>query len=84
MNSEKTTNDSDNSSPDKMSRMQNWKGYPLRCWPNHQDDCYRWDWEILIDGTWLEVVTQSTRWMEDEAEEVLERHLRKKSNDPLP
>ena len=48
-------------------QMQNWKGYPLRCWPNHQDDCYRWDWEIQIDGKWLEVVTQSTRWMEDEA-----------------
>jgi hypothetical protein len=75
MNSEKTTNDSDNSCQVKMSRMQNWKGYPLRCWPNHQDDCYRWDWEILIDGTWLEVVTQSTRWMEDEAEEVLQRYL---------
>ena len=83
MNSEKITNDSDNSCQVKMSRMQNWKGYPLRCWPNHQDDCYRWDWEILIDGTWLEVVTQSTRWMEDEAEEVLERHLRKKLNDPI-
>ena len=75
MNSEKTTNDSDNSCQVKMSRMQNWKGYPLRCWPNHQDDCYRWDWEILIDGTWLEVVTQSTRWMEDEADEVLQRYL---------
>ena len=83
MNSEKITNDSDNSCQVKMSRMQNWKGYPLRCWPNHQDDCYRWDWEILIDGEWLEVVTQSTRWMEDEADEVLERHLRKKSNDTL-
>jgi hypothetical protein len=75
MNSEKTTNDSDNSSPDRMNRMQNWKGYPLRCWPNHQDDCYRWDWEILINGTWLEVVTQSTRWMEEEAEETLQRYL---------
>lgn len=75
MNSEKTTNGSDNSCQVKMSRMQHWKGYPLRCWPNHQDDCYRWDWEILIDGTWLEVVTQSTRWMEDEAEEVLQRYL---------
>ena len=75
MNSEKTTNDSDNSCQDRMSRMQHWKGYPLRCWPNHQDDCYRLDWEILIDGTWLEVVTQSTRWMEDEADEVLQRYL---------
>ena len=83
MNCEKTTNDCDNSSQAKMNSKMQWRGYPLRCWPNHQDDCYRWDWEILIDGTWLEVVTQSTRWMEDEAEEVLERHLRKKSNDPL-
>jgi hypothetical protein len=46
-------------------RMQHWKGYPLRCWPNHQDDCFRWDWEILIDGEWIEVVTQSTRWIEE-------------------
>jgi len=75
MNSEKTTNDSDNSCQVKMSRMQNWKGYPLRCWPNHQDDCERWDWEILIGGTWLEVVTQSTRWIEEEAEETLQRYL---------
>ena len=75
MNSEKTTNDSDNSCQDRMNNQMQWRGYPLRCWPNHQDDCYRWDWEILIDGTWLEVVTQSTRWMEDEAEEVLQRYL---------
>ena len=56
-------------------RMQHWKGYPLRCWPNHQDDCERWDYEILIDGKWLEVVTQSTRWIEEEADEVLQRYL---------
>jgi hypothetical protein len=74
MNCEKTTDDSANSYPAKMNK-QEWRGYPLRCWPNHQDDCYRWDWEILIDGTWLEVVTQSTRWIEEEAEEVLQRYL---------
>jgi hypothetical protein len=78
MNCEKTTDGSANSYQDKTNRMQHWKGYPLRCWPNHQDDCYRWDWEIQIDGTWLEVVTQSTRWMEDEAEEVLQRYFEKK------
>ncbi len=75
MNCEKTTDGSANSCQDKTNRMQHWKGYPLRCWPNHQDDCYRWDWEILIDGKWLEVVTQSTRWIEEEAEEVLQRYL---------
>jgi hypothetical protein len=74
MNSEKTTNDFDNSSPAKMSK-QEWRGYPLRCWPNHQDDCYRWDWEILINGEWIEVVTQATRWIEEEAEQVLQRYL---------
>jgi len=78
MNCEKITNDSANSYPDKMNNQMQWRGYPLRCWPNHQDDCYRWDWEILIDGTWLEVVTQSTRWMEDEAEETLQRYLERK------
>ena len=83
MNFEKTTNGSDNSCPDRTNRMQHWKGYPLRCWPNHQDDCYRWDWEILIDGKWVEVVTQATRWIEEEAEEVLVRYLRSKTNDPL-
>jgi hypothetical protein len=83
MNSEKTTNGSANSYPVKMNDKMQWRGYPLRCWPNHQDDCYRWDWEILIDGTWLEVVTQATRWIEEEADEVLVRYLRSKTNDPL-
>jgi len=72
MNCEKTTNDCDNSS---QAKMNNWRGYPLRCWPNHQDDCERWDYEILINGTWLEVVTQATRWIEEEADEVLQRYL---------
>ena len=75
MNCEKTTDDSANSYPAKMNDKMNWRGYPLRCWPNHQDDCYRWDWEIQIDGKWLEVVTQSTRWIEEEAEETLQRYL---------
>jgi hypothetical protein len=57
---------------------QNWKGYPLRCWPNHQDDCYRWDWEIKIDGGWFEIVTQATRFNEAEAEEALQKYLRAK------
>jgi hypothetical protein len=78
MNSEKTTNDSDNSYPDRMNNKMQWRGYPLRCWPNHQDDGYRWDWEILIDGKWLEVVTQATRWIEEEAEETLQRYLERK------
>ena len=59
-------------------KNQEWRGYPLRCWPNHQDDCYRWDWEVQIDGKWLEVVTQATRWIEDEAEETLQRYLERK------
>jgi len=63
-----------------MKVSQEWRGYPLRCWPNHQDDCERWDYEILINGTWLEVVTQATRWIEEEADEVLERYLNKKQN----
>ena len=54
---------------------QRWREYPLRCWPNHQDDCYRWDWEIKIDGEWLEIVTQATRFIEAEAEESLRRYL---------
>jgi len=74
MNCEKTTDGSANFSQAKMNK-QEWRGYPLRCWPNHQDDCYRWDWEIQIDGKWLEVVTQATRWIEDEAEETLQRYL---------
>ena len=74
MNFEKTTNGSDNSCQGRTNN-QEWRGYPLRCWPNHQDDCERWDYEILIDGKWLEVVTQSTRWMEEEADEVLQRYL---------
>ena len=77
MNCEKTTASSANFSPDKMNK-QEWRGYPLRCWPNHQDDCYRWDWEVQIDGTWVEVVTQATRWIEDEAEETLQRYLERK------
>lgn len=75
MNFEKTTDGSANSYPDKMNKQQEWRGYPLRCWPNHQDDCYRWDYEIQIDGKWLEVVTQATRWIEEEAEEALRRYL---------
>ena len=75
MNCEKTTDGSANSYPVKMNNQMNWRGYPLRCWPNHQDDCYRWDWEIQIDGKWVEVVTQATRWIEDEAEETLQRYL---------
>ena len=78
MNCEKTTDDSANSYPAKMNNQMQWRGYPLRCWPNHQDDCYRWDWEIQIDGTWIEVVTQATRWIEDEAEETLQRYLERK------
>ena len=78
MNCEKTTEDSANSYPDKMNNQMQWRGYPLRCWPNHQDDCYRWDWEIQIDGKWLEVVTQATRWIEAEAEETLQRYLERK------
>jgi hypothetical protein len=74
MNFEKTTSDSDNSCQDKMNK-QEWRGYPLRCWPNHQDDCYRWDYEILINGEWIEVVTQATRWIEEEADETLQRYL---------
>jgi hypothetical protein len=62
---------------------QDWRGYPLRCWPNHQDDCYRFDWEIQIDGKWIEVVTQATRWIEEEADEVLQRYLNKKKHDSL-
>jgi hypothetical protein len=57
---------------------QRWREYPLRCWPNHQDDCYRWDWEIKIDGEWLEIVTQATRFIEAEAEESLRRYLDRK------
>ena len=75
MNCEKTTDGSANSYQDKMNNQMNWRGYPLRCWPNHQDDCYRWDWEVQIDGKWVEVVTQATRWIEDEAEETLQRYL---------
>ena len=74
MNCEKTTDDSAKSYQDRMNK-QEWRGYPLRCWPNHQDDCYRWDWEIQIDGKWVEVVTQATRWIEEEAEETLQRYL---------
>ena len=75
MNCEKTTDGSANSYPAKMNDKMNWRGYPLRCWPNHQDDCYRWDWEVQIDGKWVEVVTQATRWIEEEAEETLQRYL---------
>ena len=75
MNCEKTTDDSANSYQDRMNNQMQWSGYPLRCWPNHQDDCYRWDWEIQIDGKWLEVVTQATRWIEEEADETLQRYL---------
>jgi hypothetical protein len=75
MNCEKTTDGSANSYQAKMNDKMNWRGYPLRCWPNHQDDCYRWDWEVQIDGKWVEVVTQSTRWIEEEAEETLQRYL---------
>ena len=78
MNCEKTTDDSTNSYPAKMNDKMNWRGYPLRCWPNHQDDCYRWDWEVQIDGKWVEVVTQATRWIEEEAEETLQRYLERK------
>ena len=78
MNCEKTTDVSANSYPAKMNNQMQWRGYPLRCWPNHQDDCYRWDWEIQIDGKWVEVVTQATRWIEDEAEETLQRYLERK------
>ena len=78
MNCEKTTEDSTNSYPAKMNDKMNWRGYPLRCWPNHQDDCYRWDWEVQIDGKWVEVVTQATRWIEEEAEETLQRYLERK------
>ena len=78
MNYEKTTDGSANFSPAKMNDKMNWRGYPLRCWPNHQDDCYRWDWEVQIDGKWVEVVTQATRWIEDEAEETLQRYLERK------
>ena len=78
MNCEKTTDGSDNSCPDRMNNKMHWRGYPLRCWPNHQDDCYRWDWEILIDGKWVEVVTQATQWIEGEAEETLQRYLERK------
>ena len=75
MNCEKTTDGSANSYQDRMNNQMQWRGYPLRCWPNHQDDCYRWDWEIQIDGKWVEVVTQATRWIEEEAEETLQRYL---------
>ena len=75
MNCEKTTDGSANSYQDRMNNQMQWRGYPLRCWPNHQDDCYRWDWEVQIDGKWVEVVTQATRWIEDEAEETLQRYL---------
>ena len=78
MNCEKTTEDSANSYQGRMNNQMQWRGYPLRCWPNHQDDCYRWDWEIQIDGKWLEVVTQATRWIEEEAEETLQRYLERK------
>ena len=78
MNCEKTTDGSANSYQDRMNNQMQWRGYPLRCWPNHQDDCYRWDWEIQIDGKWLEVVTQATRWIEAEAEETLQRYLERK------
>jgi hypothetical protein len=78
MNCEKTTDGSANSSQDRMNNQMQWRGYPLRCWPNHQDDCYRWDWEVQIDGKWVEVVTQATRWIEDEAEETLQRYLERK------
>ena len=78
MNCEKTTEDSANSYQDRMNNQMQWRGYPLRCWPNHQDDCYRWDWEIQIDGKWVEVVTQATRWIEEEAEETLQRYLERK------
>ena len=77
MNCEKTTDGSANSYQDRMNK-QEWRGYPLRCWPNHQDDCYRWDWEVQIDGKWVEVVTQATRWIEEEAEETLQRYLERK------
>ena len=77
MNCEKTIDGSANSSQAKMNK-QEWRGYPLRCWPNHQDDCYRWDWEIQIDGKWVEVVTQATRWIEEEAEETLQRYFERK------
>jgi len=48
-----------------MKISQEWRGYPLRCWPNHQDDCERWDYEILIGGEWIE----------EEADETLQRYL---------
>ena len=75
MNCEKTTDNSANSYQDRMNSQMQWRGYPLRCWPNHQDDCYRWDWEVQIDGKWVEVVTQATRWIEEEADETLQRYL---------
>ncbi len=69
-----------NSYQDKMNnpKEQCWRGYPLRCWPNHQDDCYRWDWEVKIGEEWVEVVTQATRWIEEEADETLQRYLKRK------
>jgi hypothetical protein len=61
-----------------MKEEITWRGYPLRCWPNHQDDCERWDWEAKIDGEWIEVITQATRWIEEEADEALQKHLKRK------
>lgn len=59
-----------------------WRGYPIRKWENITDGCRLWDWEIKINGKWVEILTSSDKWDETEADQNLQNYL-KKTNDSV-
>ena len=60
--------------------MKLWrKKYPVRSWPVRTPDAMLYDYEILIDGTWLEVVTENDKWDEIQAEDSLAKYLKQKN-----
>jgi hypothetical protein len=62
--------------------MKLWrKKYPVRSWPVRTPDGMVYDYEIKIDGKWLEVVTENDKWDEIQAEDALQRYLKQKTKD---
>jgi hypothetical protein len=55
-----------------------WKGYAMRSWPSYDDDGITiYDYEALIDGQWVEVLSEAYDFDPMQAQIALDAYLLK-------
>jgi hypothetical protein len=54
-----------------------WKGYVMRSWPNYDDGVCKFDYEALIHGQWVELLTGAFDFDSVQAQIALDGYLLK-------